>query len=66
MSAVPLVKLAYGCVAQVLDSDAEGCASDAFNYFKVRVVPVLDFAPHSAEFCAGALHPRVPGGAQAR
>ena len=22
---------------QVMDSDAEGCASDAFNYFKVRL-----------------------------
>lgn len=23
---------------QVMDSDAEGCASDAFNYFKVRLL----------------------------
>ena len=26
----------HSCAPQVMDSDAEGCASDAFNYFKVR------------------------------
>ena len=35
--------------AQVMDSDAEGCASDAFNYFKVRA---LVTKPGAALSCA--------------